>query len=166
MEADEKGIKAVVDAELLVPSTQANKALVAVNEALKIAEPIAIKFGDAYASFQKNMNYISEKSEMEKKIYDTQKILIDQIIKEGEKKMLNEKTTEKKEMIFIEIKTEIEKILNKNTYQKGGKKILSRTNKSISQFLNSKVTFKSILKRMTSKYKKGGKRVTKRHYKR
>lgn len=33
--------------------------------------------------------------------------------------------------------------------QKGGKKIWSRTNKSIKEFLNSKVTFSNIVKRMT-----------------
>lgn len=59
--------------------------------------------------------------------------------------------------------------------QKGGKKIWSRTNKSIKEFLNSKITFSNIVKRMTvnkrksklksnNKYKYKYSRQTKRRH--
>lgn len=50
--------------------------------------------------------------------------------------------------------------------QKGGKKILSRTNKSIKDFLNSKITLSSIMKRMTvnKRMSSNKRRQTKRRY--
>jgi hypothetical protein len=149
---------------------QANLAADAAKKALTIAEPIAIKFGDVVAKSQNVFNKLFKPSIIENQFNKIENSAEEQIVKNTEEQIAHAKTSEEIKKAIIEGKLEIEKMQTAGQRyigQRGGKKILSRTNKSIAQFLNSKVTFQSILKRMTSKYKKGGKRGTKRRlYKR
>ena len=161
-------------------AVQANLAADAAKKALTIAEPIAIKFGDVVAKGQNVLNELFKPSIIENQFNKIENSAEEQIVKNTEEQIAHAKTSEEIKEAIIKGKLEIEKmqtagqryigqryIGQRYIGQKGGKKILSRTNKSIAQFLNSKVTFQSILKRMTSKYKKGGKRGTKRRlYKR
>jgi hypothetical protein len=120
------------------PLQEVSKSLVSASETVSsITEPIQI---------------LNDKAEIDE-------IVKNKVIDDTKTAIQKSKTTEEMNNAILIGETKLEKI-----GQIGGKKILSRTNKSIAQFLNSKVTFQSILKRMTIKYKKrkGLKQRTKR----
>jgi hypothetical protein len=152
--ADEEVIKKAVDAELLIPATEVDKALVVVNEALKISKPIAKKIGDTYAFYQQIINDIAKPSDIEENKNYIKKTAQKKIVENTEDEINKSKTPEELNNAIKNGEQKLEELNNQPGGQSGGKKIVSRTNKSIAQFLNSKVTFQSILKRMTSKYKK------------
>jgi hypothetical protein len=146
-----------------VLAIEAELAAKAAKDALTIAEPIAIKFGDVFAKSQNVFNKLFKPSIIENQFNKIENSAEEQIVKNTEEQISHAKTSEEIKAAIVEGKLEIEKmqtagqryIDQRYIGQRGGKKILSRTNKSIAQFLNSKITFQSILKRMTSKYKKG-----------
>lgn len=125
--------------------------------------------GETVGSISKPIEDLNARAEMEAEI---KAVVEKKVIQDTTEAILNAKTPEEMENAILRENNKIDTILqtrdDKIIGQTGGKKILARTNKSIAQFLNSKVTFQSILKRMTSKYKRvnGVKRKTKRQYKR
>jgi len=137
---------------------QANLAADAANAGLSTAGTIVAKFGKVLAEYKKIVNNLFKPSIIETQFNEIENSANEQIVKNTEKNIANAETPQDILKAIEEGKSEIKKM--QTAGQRGGKKILSRTNKSIAQFLNSKVTFQSILKRMTSKYKMGGKRET------
>jgi hypothetical protein len=146
-------------------AVEADLAADVANKALITAEPIVAKFGKVLAEYNKIVYNLFEPSIIENQFNKIENSAKEQIVKNTEEKIAYSKTPEEIKAAIEEGKLAIEKMQTagqRYSGQKGGKKILSRTNKSIAQFFNSKVTFQSILKRMTSKYKMGGKRGTRR----
>jgi hypothetical protein len=143
---------------------EAELAADAADTALNIAEPIAEKFGDVLAKFKKTIYSIYDPYKREEDINNLKNIAQNQIVNDAENQMANVTTLDEKKNIINAVEKKLENLNKQVGGQRGGKKILSRTNKSITQFLNSKVTFQSILKRMTSKHKnkRGVKRRTRR----
>ena len=185
----------MASAALIPPLTEANVVLAETNVELGLLDPFVTQvatgikkisetiknplkeIGQAVAEATETVSDITKpiedlnaRAKMEAEI---EAVVEKKVIQDTKEAILNAKTPEEmenaiskgEEKIDTILQTGDDKIIGQNG---GGKKILARTNKSIAQFLNSKVTFKSILKRMTSKYKrgKGVKRMTKRQYKR
>jgi hypothetical protein len=147
---------------------EANIATDAVNKILDQIEPIADKFGVVLAKYQDILNDLFHKYTIGQNISALTDSAQKRILDKARDEIAQAQDEDKVKEIILRAKKSLE-ATNYHS-QSGGKKILSRTNKSISEFLNSKVTFQSILKRMTSKYKKGKhgftRRIKRRLYKR
>lgn len=102
------------------------------------------------ASASNSLSSITKPIEISNAKAEIDEVIKNKVIDDTKTSIQKAKTTEEMNNAILIGETKLETI-----GQRGGKKILSRTNKSIAQFLNSKVTFQSILNRMTSKYKKG-----------
>lgn len=144
-----------------------------VNDISELVKPPFEKVGEAVSEARETVDSLygpsklqEENNALNNKIND---VVETKIIENMKRNVENAKTPEELKNILINGKENL-KILTddelknyQGVNQLGGKKIVSRTNKSISQFLNSKVTFKSILKKMTSnKRVKGVKRTRRR----
>jgi hypothetical protein len=143
-----------------VLALQVNLAVNAANTALNAFKPTLHNIGGLLAKYTEVLNELSNPSKTEESINILTNEARNHIVEDATEKIKNIQTEEEAERIILETKNKLILLNNQNGGQRyndqtGGKKILSRTNKSIAQFLNSKVTFQSILKRMTSKYKKG-----------
>lgn len=164
--------------QLEVVNPLITKVATEVNDISELVKPPLKKVGEAVSEARETVDSLygpltlkEENNALNNQIDDVVETkIIDNIKRDVE----NAKNPEDIEKVVENGKLEIQKLQEMQNQrggqrmQTGGKKILARTNKSIAQFLNSKVTFQSILKRMTSKYKRvnGVKKKTKRQYKR
>lgn len=148
---------------LVVPEKQAATAIGAADIVVDYVTPTITKFYELLGKVQTatDINYIETnlklkqafQKEANKNALD---ILLQKFIKEN-KGETNENILKEK---LTKFNNALDNILNMGVSQSGGKKIILRTNKSIKQFLNPKITFTNMLK-SNSKSKSKRKRITK-----